>query len=632
MAEQEANEVQNMEEEEEDQILPGDVEDVYDGAGDMKISHRIRATGVYKNGYKFIYSQHPTTPSASHILASAHVRPGTCFNTQEDLAKAYGLRGAQRCPICHHSQIRSHWTDAERAAVVHEHGRKWQRNEARQKEQKDNESEDGDRQDQRGQAAGALRVDPGNNGRVQNRGQPAGRVDPIEEDGRSVPENRVEDGDQSPRQRMERIDGDQNDQQQVREGRAAGGHPGGDDPSEEDESHPSSGNSSIPPRHGAGVGRGAPAHVPHVAGIPIPRNLPADYYVPSVASTRQINKDLRDIAKNLGNDLMWKSTLVAHEWMDSIQMALEQTHIEAFHWIYILNLLIPYTSLYKNTQTWVKKNIVDPHLPWINAKILFIAHFGRADWTDGRQAALARCKQGSNESVQHYSDRYLSLSTEIGLQDNDKLNLSNYMNGLHKHIHRELIRLRTDRRVNGTANYDFTSLEDIVATAITLDVQLKALDDIHKQDDVKNQGRRAEDKKRKHDGADDKDKNKKPRHQDHKNGKWCKFHKSDTHNTKDCRNKAQPDASTAPTEVKKDAKPKKAAGNGGNGGGGSGKYVDKKVICYNCSEEGHYAKHCPKADKKKARSVSTNSEGMQDETMSVSSTSTQPGHSKAKRK
>jgi hypothetical protein len=500
------------EEEEEEQVLPGDVEDVYDGAGEMKISQRIRATGVYRDRYMFIYSQHPTTPSADRIVASPHVRPGTCFNTQQDLAKAYGLRGAQRCPICHHSQIRSHWTDAERAAIIHEHGKKWQRKEARQKEQKDNKSEDGDRQDQRGQAAGALRVAPGNDGRaparpelpedsndrVQNRGQPAGRVDPIEEDGRSVPEDRVDEGDQSPRQRMERIDGDRNDQQQVR-----------DDPSEEDESHPSSGDSSIPPRRGAGAGRGAPARVPHVAGIPIPPNLPADYYIPSVASTRQINKDLRDIAKNLGNDLMWKSTLVAHEWMDSIQMALEQTHIEAFHWIYILNLLIPYTSLYKNTQTWVKKNIVDPHLPWINAKILFIAHFGRADWADGRQAALARCKQGANESVQYFSDRYLSLSTEIGLQDTDKLNLSNYMNGLHKHIHRELIRLRTDRRVNGPANYDFTSLEDIVATAITLDVQLKALDDIHKQDDVKNHGKKADNEKRKHEGAGDKDKNKK---------------------------------------------------------------------------------------------------------------------------
>lgn len=360
----------------------------------------------------------------------------------------------------------------------------------------------------------------------------------------------------------------------------------------------------------------------------IPRGLPADYYVRSVKPDGMTFKLIMGIVKNL-DDLIWSTKLMAQEWINSIQNAIEVTPVDATHWIFILPQLIPHTSLYRQTHDYVKTNIIDPLLPWIEAKLLFINHFARADWADSRRLALEQCKQRKDESVQHYSDRFTAISNEVGLDDTDKLNIHNYMQGLKSEVHMELNRHRTMQRVQHHMAYEFPSLSEVVGLAITYDVSIKSANAIAKRSST-DEISTSKDKKRKgnqEEKSGSKKKKVKGGTSGGKTGTWCSFHKVTTHNTSDCRGKGTTPTSTSPSVSASSSKP------------GSKKPKPKQkpnqdtsdVTCYTCNKKGHYANKCPEKDKKaRGSSVSFQDEEGEEDASSppASSTSIQPGKGK----
>ena len=105
---------------------------------------------------------------------------------------------------------------------------------------------------------------------------------------------------------------------------------------------------------------------------------------------------------------------VVNIFMKKLEHELVFNNIDERYW---------YKSLLKvfdnsvNSESWVMKNIVEPELPWTDAKKKFILHFQNADYNLQLQHQYNVMKQLKNESVQEFGDRFNNLTDELHFSD-----------------------------------------------------------------------------------------------------------------------------------------------------------------------------------------------------------------------
>jgi hypothetical protein len=327
---------------------------------------------------------------------------------------------------------------------------------------------------------------------------------------------------------------------------------------------------------------------------------------PSTSTTHRDWKVLSEIAK-LKEAVKWNSKSFARDFIDSMEAAVRQSPVPPTQWIFIIPMMIPATE--RNMLEYVDQNIIQPLVSWNKAKQIFVQHYQSQDWVDIQRSLYNNCTQGTNESVQKYSDRFMALAKHLQLTDGDMLNIQNYMNGLKIDIQHDMFNFRMQMRdlplgPDGIVNptWEYTSLRHTSQKAIAYDamhitirhqrkadpsVVSKRAQDSSNTNQVTSESQPSNNK-RKHTQPSTTSTSKKQ-----KQIKSCKYHpKSVNHSTSECRSEqSAPGATTITTSETKD-KQNTATSSGGNKIT-TNKSKTRNVTCYECGAKGHYKPDCP---------------------------------------
>ena len=136
-------------------------------------------------------------------------------------------------------------------------------------------------------------------------------------------------------------------------------------------------------------------------------------------------KALNTIVKTK-KDLMWKDTTLASDYIDALEMVLNQSPIPVTGWIWLIPNTVAATE--KGMQTWIDRYIITPLVSWNEARKRFTLHYQRADYMEECRREYAALAQVPKESAQRYGDRFYTLSiTKMNLTDQDPMNIEYFI-------------------------------------------------------------------------------------------------------------------------------------------------------------------------------------------------------------
>jgi Retrotransposon gag protein len=190
---------------------------------------------------------------------------------------------------------------------------------------------------------------------------------------------------------------------------------------------------------------------------------------PSIQAPAAQYKLLTDMVK-INPQLVWSDTQDAHRFLIGLESILEFSPVLHAHWTTLIILMIP--GQFELERSWVRTNIMTPLLSWNAAKAAFTAHFQRGDYMDGLRWLYAACRQQPQETVQEYSRRFQTISTQLGFADNDVQSIYKFISGLNDDVQHKMTSHKTSMRTVGAApTWDFTSLVNTAQLAITIGTQ-----------------------------------------------------------------------------------------------------------------------------------------------------------------
>jgi hypothetical protein len=186
------------------------------------------------------------------------------------------------------------------------------------------------------------------------------------------------------------------------------------------------------------------------------------YVNPSLAQFKAITQLV-----TMNPELVWSSEKEPNMFVAGLEGLLEISPVLHAHWTGLLYHMVP--GDYELERMWIKTNIMTPALSWNAAKSAFIGHFQRGDFMDGQRYLYNDCRQTQHESIQQYSCRFQTLTTQLGYGDNDLQSIYRYIGGLQQSTQHKLYSHKVQyRTVGANPTWDFTSLTGTIQLAVTI--------------------------------------------------------------------------------------------------------------------------------------------------------------------
>jgi hypothetical protein len=251
-----------------------------------------------------------------------------------------------------------------------------------------------------------------------------------------------------------------------------------------------------------------------------------------------------------GNRLpKWKNSSVCRPFLDQLSLLLPSSGLPEDKW----NQVFPYIVEDLSAAKWITENIINKGLDWATSKQVFTAHFQSSDYSVALEREYDDCKQGRNESVQHYADRFSDLCNQLGIEDDSKEAIRHFINHLNEAMLRDYHKATAVLRIKDK-DYKIASLREAITVCIELDYAHRnttayssAGSGSHHATSGSGSGKDS-------------------------NVKRCKFHPdSKSHSTAECQTGSFASHAGSPNEAKQEQK------------------SNKNPTCYSCGQTGHYA-------------------------------------------
>ena len=288
----------------------------------------------------------------------------------------------------------------------------------------------------------------------------------------------------------------------------------------------------------------------------------------------------------------WSSQSVAHTFLQRITQVLSTSGVDQSKW----NLIFPFLVKDVTAGDWIQEHIIAKKLDWDASQKAFTSHFQTSDYGLVLQREFDACRQGKNEPVQAYADRFISICSQLGFADNNELVIHHFVTHLNQHMfnryHDSIGQIQlTDE------GFKIQSLRKAADHCRKLDLTSRAATVyMGSSRDGSTGGSNASASSSSSSSSNAKTTGK------------CKFHPNSTnHTTAECKTR--------------DSKQHKSGGNHGSSGnaGGSNGQGQKKTpqhnkgtsgfvpTCYECGQQGHKRPDCPQLKNKQSAGGSSTS-------------------------